>query len=84
LLSGPPVLCNSILLLETPFKKSWLHSCGLSTFGKVVPNLEPYTAIPLKTTHCSPPNYTCIDAGGGLDVKGDCNANLGPYCIIFN
>jgi len=47
----------------------------LSTFGKVVPNLEAYIAIPHKTTNCSPPNYTCIDAGGGsFEVKGDFNA----------
>jgi len=48
----------------------------LSTFGKVVPNLEPYIAIPHKTTNCSPPNYACIDAEGGLEVKSDCNAEF--------
>jgi len=48
----------------------------LSTFEKVVPNLEPYIGIPHVTTNCSPPNYACIDVGVSLEVKGDCNAEF--------
>jgi len=48
----------------------------LSTFAKVAPNLEPYIVIPHKTTSCSPPNYAWIDAGGSIEVKGDCNAKF--------
>jgi len=48
----------------------------LSTFGKVMLNLEPPIAIPHRTTNCSPPNYTCTDAGGCLEVQGNCNAEF--------
>jgi len=49
----------------------------LSIFGKVMPNLEPYIAIPHKTIRsCSPPNYAFIDARENLEVMGDCNAEF--------
>jgi len=48
----------------------------LSTFVKVMLNLEPPIAIPRKTTNCSPPNYTCTDAGRCLEIQGDCNAEF--------
>jgi len=48
----------------------------LSTFGKVMFNLEPPIVIPRKTTNYSPPNYNCTDAGGCLEVQGDCNAEF--------
>jgi len=48
----------------------------LSTFGKVMLNHEPPTAIPCKTINYSPANYTCTDAGGCLEVQGDCNAEF--------
>ena len=45
-------------------------------FHKVMLNLEPPIAIPHNTTNCSPTNYTCTDAGGCLEVQGDCNAEF--------
>ena len=48
----------------------------VSTFEKIMLNLEPYIAIPRKTTNCSPSNCTCIDAEGCLEAQGDCNAVL--------
>ena len=48
----------------------------VSTFEKIMLNLEPYFAIPRKTTNCSPSNYTCIDAGRCLEAQGDCNAEF--------
>ena len=48
----------------------------VSTFEKIMLNLEPYIAIPRKTTNYSPSNYTCIDAEGCLEAQGDCNAEF--------
>ena len=42
----------------------------VSTFEKIMLNLELYIAIPCKTTNYSPSNYTYIDAEGCLEVQG--------------
>ena len=55
--------------------QGWYH-VPVSTFEKIMLNLEPSIAIPHKTTNCSPSNYTRIDAEGCLEVQGDCNAGF--------
>ena len=39
-------------------------------------NLEPPITIPRRIINCSPPNYTCADVEGHLEIQGDCNAEF--------
>jgi len=51
-------------------------TCHSLLLERLYPTLKLIIAILHRTTNCSPSNYTSINVEGGLEVKGDCNAEF--------